>query len=159
MNNPSQICCDSINEEDQFSFYRNQQPATEKEIDSILGSLIVNYHTKPKEFWLELKKFLIRKGWSKDRLQYAADKLVDEQVYHNWVFADLVAKDREIKKWTTAEAESIPVPHRPLALTNFGEGMWRVCYKEDAERLGLEHKVWITQAEKDYYNKQKEGEE
>lgn len=155
MTSLSQTCCDSINEEDQFSFYRNQEAATESEIDTILRSLIVNYHTKPKEFWIELKRFLIRKGWSKERLQYAADKLVDEQVYHNWVFADLVAKDRAIKKWTTAEAESIKPPHRPLALANFGEGVWRVCFKQDAERLGLEHKPWITQAEKDYYNKLK----
>jgi hypothetical protein len=49
--------------------------------------------------------------------------------------------DRTIDKWTGAEAEIKADQTRELAYANFGDH-WYVCYKEDAERLGLNHREW-----------------
>jgi hypothetical protein len=123
------------------SYYDNQAPATEDELDKVIGWLASNYDKKKLEFWETLTDILIEEKWSYERIKYAAKRLMYNVKFQTWTVAEFMEMDRTIDKWTGAEAEIKADHNRELAYANFGTG-WFVCYKEDAERLQLEHKPW-----------------
>ena len=69
--------------------------------------------------------------------------------YKTFTIADFLKIDKDIMHMSAADAENLPEGHKPLAMANFGDRWW-VCYKEDAERLGLEHKEWRTNKDMKY---------
>ena len=132
-----------------FSYYKNQEPATEEEVKAEILKLRANYDRKSVDFWKALKDIILEEKWSLDRLKYASRKLLFNVKFHTWTIAEFMEMDRTIDRWTSAEAENLPEGHKPLAYANFGDRWW-ICYKEDAERLGLEHKTWITNKDMKY---------
>ena len=133
----------------QYSYYRNQVPATEQEIKEVIACMAANYDRKTIDFWKGLKKILIEEKWSVERLRYAAKRLMYNVKFQTWTIAEFMEMDRTIERMTAAEAENLPDNHRPLAMAKFGD-RWQICYKEDAERLGLDHKPWKTNKELNY---------
>lgn len=97
-------------------------------------------------FWTMLGEQLQDLGWSEQRVRYAVTLMIQKYKYATFTAADFLEIDKDIPHWTSAEAESQPT-NREYAMANFGE-KWLICLKEDAERLGLEHKKWITNAQK-----------
>lgn len=132
-----------------FSYYTNQEPATEQQIKEVIAGMAANYDKKTIDFWKKLKEVLIEDKWSYDRLKYVEGKMIRFVKYQTWTIADLMELDRAIDRMTSAEAENLPEGHKPLAYANFGDRWW-ICYKEDAERLGLEHKTWVTNKDMKY---------
>jgi hypothetical protein len=129
------------------SYYKNQEPATREQIGRIIHLMSKNYDKKANDFWLLLMDFLLEKKWSEERIRYAAFKLMEKVKFHTWTIAEFVEMDREIERFTGAEAENLPPNHKPLVNAKF-EDRWWICYKEDADRLGLEYKIWITENDK-----------
>ena len=127
-----------------FSYYRNQPAATEAEVDEEIAELAAAFEKKTIEFWKKLKKVLVEDQWSAKRLNYAAEMVVRYCKYTTWTIADFVEMDRIIKHWTFEEAENIPTGHAPLAKAIFN-GRWMVCYKADAEYMGIDHQPFYTQ--------------
>ena len=130
---------------EQLSYYRGQEPASEQQIGEILAWLAANYDRKTMDFWKGLKEIIIDEKWSYERLKYAAKKLMYNVKFHTWTIAEFMEMDRTIDCWTSAEAEFLPI-NREYVMANFGD-KWRICLKADAERLGLEYKPWITNAQ------------
>jgi hypothetical protein len=97
-------------------------------------------------FWTVLGEQLQDEQWSEARVRYAVNYMLKNYQYKTFTIADFLKIDKDIPHWTSAEAENLPDGHKPLAMSNFGD-KWRVCYQEDAERLGLEHKPWKTNKE------------
>ena len=58
------------------SYYDNQAPATEDELDKVIGWLASNYDKKKLEFWETLTDILIEEKWSYERIKYAAERLM-----------------------------------------------------------------------------------
>lgn len=131
---------------EQFSYYRNQKPASEEQIGEILAWLAANYDRKTMDFWKGLKEILVDEQWSYERLKYAAKKLMYNVKFHTWTIAEFMEMDRTIECWTSAEAELQPT-NQEYANAYFGN-KWRICLKADAERLGLEYKPWVTNAQR-----------
>lgn len=129
-----------------FSYYRNQPPATEEEVDEQIAEMASAFYQKPIEFWKKLKRVLIEDQWSANRLAYAAAMVIRHCKWTHWMIADFIEMDRIIDHWTFEEAENIPVGHKPLAKAIFN-GKWMVCYKADAEYMGIENQPFYTQAD------------
>ena len=124
-------------------YYTNQEPATEDELDKVIKWLASNYDKKTIDFWVTLTDILIMKKWSYERLKYAALRMMENVKFQTWTVAEFMEMDRVVERWRGSEAETKADQRREMAYANFGDG-WFVCYKEDAERLQLEHREWKT---------------
>ena len=128
------------------------QPIIDSQMAAILlARLAVNYPQMNTtyngvSFWTVLGEQLIDEGWSEDRVRYAVNCMLKYYKYPTFTVADILQIDKDIPHWSAADAENLPDGHKPLAMANFGDRWW-VCYQEDAERLGLEHKPWKTNKE------------
>ncbi len=133
---------------DVSSYYQRQEPATKEQIGRILHQMSKNYNKKEDEFWQLFMEFLLNKKWSEERIRYAALKMIEKVKFHTWTIAEFVEMDRGVERFTGAEAEELPPNHKPLVNAKF-EDRWWICYKEDADRLGLEYNEWITNKDKE----------
>ena len=126
-----------------FSYYKNQESATEEQVNAEILKLRANYDRKSIDFWKALKDIILEEKWSIDRLKYAARRLMFNVKFHTWTIAEFMEMDRTIERWSGSDAETRADHNKELAYANFGDH-WYVCYKEDAERLGLEHRKWVS---------------
>lgn len=133
---------------DASSYYQHQEPATREQIGKIIHQMSKNYDKKTNDFWMLLMEYLLEKKWSEERIRYAAFKLMEKVKFHTWTIAEFVEMDREIERFTGAEAENLPPNHKPLVNAKF-EDRWWICYQEDADRLGLEYTKWKTNSERE----------
>lgn len=122
-------------------------PATREQVGKILHRMSKNYDKKSSDFWMLLMDYLIEKKWSEERIKYAASKLMETEKFHTWTIAEFVEMDKKVERFSGAEAEELPKDHKPLAYAKFDD-KWSICYQEDAERLGLEYTIWITNNDK-----------
>lgn len=137
-----------------MSVFRGMPAATPQQAMPLLARLAVNYPKMNQEyagvsFWTMLGEQLVELGWSEQRIRYAVNHMIQNYKYQTFTAADFLEIDKDIPHWTSAEAENLPEGHKPLAMANFGD-RWYVCYKEDAERLRLEHKTWVTNKDMKY---------
>ena len=129
------------------------QPVVEKETAmNLLARLAVNFPEMNTtygdvSFWTVLGEQIMDEQWSEGRLRYAVNVMLKCFKYRKWNVAEFLDIDKNIDTWTAQEAELIPLPHAPLAMAHIGE-KWCVCKKSDAERMGIEHRPWETNAEK-----------
>lgn len=140
-----QVACRST------SAFRGLAPATKNEVTPLLARLAVAFPSMNQQFagvsfWTVLGEQLADEQWNESRVRYAVNYMLKNYQYKTFTVADFLKIDKDIPHWTGAEAENLPDGHKPLAMANFGDRWW-ICYKEDAERLGLEHKPWKTNKE------------
>lgn len=144
----AQAVCRSTSE------FRGLAPATKNEVAPLLARLAVAFPSMNQQFagvsfWTVLGEQLADEQWSEARVRYAVNYMLKNYQYKTFTIADFLKIDKDIPHWTSAEAETLPDGHKPLAMANFGDRWW-VCYQEDAERLGLEHKEWRTNKDMKY---------
>lgn len=97
-------------------------------------------------FWTMLGEQLQDLGWSEQRVRYAVTLMIQNYKYATFTAADFLEIDRDIPHWTAIEVENMPT-NQEYVIANFGD-KWQICLKADAERLRLNHKLWITNAQK-----------
>lgn len=136
------------------SAFRGLAPATSDEIAPMLARLAVAFPSMNQEFagvsfWTVLGEQLRDEQWSEARIRYAVNHMLKNYHYKTFTIADFLKLDQDIPHWSAADAENLPDGHKPLAMANFGERWW-VCYKEDAERLGLQYNDWKTNKDMKY---------
>lgn len=99
-------------------------------------------------FWTMLGEQLQELGWSEERVRYAVTLMLQNYKYQTFTAADFLSIDKDIPTFTTQQAEELPANHPPLAIAKI-DGKWQVCLKADAERMGLEHREWLTNKERE----------
>lgn len=116
----------------------------------LLARLAVNFPKMNQQFagvsfWTMLGEQLQDLGWSEQRVRYAVTLMIQNYKYATFTAADFLEIDKDIPHWTSAEVENMPTDQE-YANAKFPDRWW-ICLKADAERLGLEYKPWITNAQ------------
>lgn len=127
------------------SAFGGQAPATPQQTAPLLARLAVNYPRMNQQyagvsFWTMLGEQLVELGWSEERIRYAVNKMIREYEFPTFTAADFLKIDLDIPTFTGVEAERLPKDIK-LAIAKFGD-KWKICYLEDAKRLGLEYNEW-----------------
>lgn len=117
----------------------------------LLARLAVNFPKMNQQFagvsfWTMLGEQLQDLGWSEQRVRYAVTLMIQNYKYATFTAADFLEIDKDIPHWTSAEADLQPIDQE-YVMAKFPDRWW-VCLKADAERLGLEYKVWLTNAQR-----------
>lgn len=137
----------------QTSVFNGLPPATKQQIAPLLARLAVNFPKMNQQFagvsfWTMLGEQLQELGWSEERVRYAVTLMLQNYKYQTFTAADFLSIDKDIPTFTTQQAEELPANHSPLTIAKI-DGKWQVCFKADAERIGLEHREWLTNKERE----------
>ena len=97
-------------------------------------------------FWTMLGEQLQELGWSEERVRYAVTHMLQNYKYATFTAADFLEIDKDIPHWTSEQAEHLPTDQEYVT-AKFPDKWW-ICLKADAERLGLQYNIWITNAQK-----------
>ena len=134
-----------------LSVFNGLPPAQPQQIKPLLARLAVNFPKMNQQFagvsfWTMLGEQLQDLGWSEQRVRYAVTLMLQNYKYATFTAADFLEIDKDIPHWTSAEVENMPT-NQEYVNAKFPDRWW-ICLKADAERLGLEYKTWITNAQK-----------
>lgn len=141
---------------DGLSVFGNCPQATPKEIAQAIFRLKACFPKMEEKtggmeegfsFWTELSNAIWRRRISGKRLQYMCDEIIEKFTYSDRLtIADVLKVDKKITILSNTQMAALEIPHPPLALAKIGD-VWKICYKEDAELAGLEHKPYKSNAE------------
>lgn len=131
-----------------LSVFRNQPPATAKEVMPLVYRLAVNFPAMSNviqvgseriSFWTVLGEQLVQLGWSRQRIEYACNQLLRNCPYREFRVAEFLQLDKHIHEITNAEFAAIErsnMPHKPIVSAQI-DGRYKLLYQEEADALGL----------------------
>lgn len=102
----------------------------------------MNKTEEDKEFWKLLAKQLKKLAWSKERIEYAVDRMVRNHEYLTFTIADVVSKDKQFKVFTYEQADNLKRNGKEFAKIKLDK--WYIVFKEDAIKNLIPYEDWYT---------------
>ena len=130
------------------SVFGNELAATTEELSCEVERLMLAFPQMKDEFFGYVIKEAVRRGISRNRMEYIVNTLFETYHYPTITLADIFDIDKYVHELTPYEFEHLKIPHKPVAQIYFG-GRYRFVYKEDAEKYGYPYKPFLSNAELD----------
>jgi hypothetical protein len=130
-----------------LSIFNIYPPAKPEDIATAIKELMASFKQmnkteEDKEFWKLLAKQLKKLAWSKERIEYAVDRMVRNHEYLTFTIADVVSKDKEFKVFTYEQADSLKGNEKEFAKIKLDK--WYIVFKEDAIKNMIPYEDWYT---------------
>ena len=130
-----------------LSVFNHQPPAEPEDIATAIKELIAAFKHMNKtkediEFWKLLSKQLKKLAWSKERIEYATDRMVRNHDFSTFTIAEVVKIDKEFKAFTYEQADNLKNNKKEFAKVKLDK--WYIIFKEDAEKCMIPYENWYT---------------